>query len=726
MALALAGAVVWLAVASTTVSADLAGIAPGGEGAVFGGDAGLDFLVAVLALPEGQAAAAMAVQAILAASPLVASVTAGPGAFEPVALDWLWQRRFAVAPPPPERFVPAAMAERLLEARAALATAEGAALGDRMLRDPTGAFAAAVDELRARRPAGLGPGGVWTSVDGRAALVFGRLLPEAGSGDDLVALAQAARAAAADHGARALVAGPRLIGAEIGRGVEQRSLTAAGIAVILLLLWLTWSLRSGLALVSAFAPVAAGLAAGALAVQLVFGHVHVIALGFGGALTGLAIDYPLHLTTHGREGAARVRRAVAIGAVTTAVAFLALLGSGVPALQQTGLFVAAGILVAAGLALASPPVGAAAVRTFAMERLSWHLPRRRLVEAALALVGVAAMLGAPVGAPRAVATPPPAVTEMLAEMNELVPAPSARWSVVSRGATEAEVLARQRLALPALESAVEAEELGRFEAMADIVRPAPAELPPPAEFGDAAQTALAMVGLDPGFAPRLQADYAEALAAALERPDLGPLAQLAPLPQRQGQGWSLSVRLYDVKDAGALAARLEAGGGARLVDNTAETMGRLAALSGAALHWLVVGAAGAAAVLLLLLRPRRSALGVALTVAGALGATVCVLRLAGVEFDVFRIVALTLVVGIGVDYGVLVQPSRGSAERARALRSVGLCATSTAIPFAVMAASPEPILSEIGATVLVGLGAMAILTFARSHSEPAENLVRDC
>ena len=118
--------------------------------------------------------------------------------------------------------------------------------------------------------------------------------------------------------------------------------------------------------------VAVGAVAGAAALRIVYGECSGIAVGIGAALSGISVDYVIHLHAARRCGERRaqaVRRvfaavapSVVIGAVTSAAGFLVLLASDVPAHGQLGVAAGAGIGAALLFALLPGPLLAAAGR----------------------------------------------------------------------------------------------------------------------------------------------------------------------------------------------------------------------------------------------------------------------------------------------------------------------------------------------------------------------------
>src|SRR4029079_16594930 len=67
-------------------------------------------------------------------------------------------------------------------------------------------------------------------------------------------------------------------------------------ALVALLLW--WRFRSALVLAAIAVPVVVSVAAAALVVQLGYGALHGVALGFGITMLGVSLDYPVLMIGH--------------------------------------------------------------------------------------------------------------------------------------------------------------------------------------------------------------------------------------------------------------------------------------------------------------------------------------------------------------------------------------------------------------------------------------------
>jgi predicted exporter len=674
---------------------------------------------------DQRTALASRIAAALAAHPLVDRVTTAPAAPSAEFLDWVWRHRLVLAPPPPAAFTPDRLVAEMRLARAALVSASDGALADRYLRDPTGSFRRIV--LALKRASGKNlpvHGGIFQARDDSAALMFIELTDTPFDVTAQTAFDADLTRQVHAGGAEALLIGPRSISAEISTGIATRTTLAAAIAGALLLLWLVCVLGPPTAILICLLPPAIGFGVAALVVQAGFGSVHVLALGFGGALLGLALDYPLHLLAHRAEPeqGRRARRYVAIGAATTAIAFLALLGSGIPAIGQVGLFVASGLGVAAVCAFwLVAGDRAAQLRSFAPVKRPLVVPRKRQVLAVFALICAVVLWQLPHQEPRRLTDLAPRIVDQIKRLGTMVDLPSGRYRIDVTGRTLAEILARQSRLAATLQAAKEAGIVARAEMLGSFLpeRPAAPASPSPEALSGTLAGLVAEAGLDPGFLAEITAAY----RAARDVPDIGPdaLAQferLAAIPgliRAEGDRLRASVRLWDVAAPERLAEAVAGLGDDDIafLDQEQSIASGFEALAARVSLWLLIGAA--AGVLFLFLAIRRPA-DVAEIAVGCLAAALLTALLAGIPtggVGVFHIVALTLVIGIGIDYGIFLTLSESDEQYENALRSVLLCAATTLIAFLTMVFSGVSVLEEIGATVSIGVTAMVGVNLVR-------------
>ncbi len=85
---------------------------------------------------------------------------------------------------------------------------------------------------------------------------------------------------------------------------------------------------------------------------LIFGELHGIVLAFGITMLGVSLDYPLHLFSHLQKHEAatstlkRIWPTLRLGAMTSVLAYVALIGTGFSGLTQLAIFAATGLIVA--------------------------------------------------------------------------------------------------------------------------------------------------------------------------------------------------------------------------------------------------------------------------------------------------------------------------------------------------------------------------------------------
>jgi len=119
---------------------------------------------------------------------------------------------------------------------------------------------------------------------------------------------------------------------------------------VVLIFWLLFRSLRALAWVSLI--VAASYAVGTLATSLAFGTVHSLTLALGSSLTGVSIDYPMHVLAHtaqfrGEQVDGVLRRvwpSLFVGALTTVLGYVALGYTGFPGFAQIAVFSSAAII----------------------------------------------------------------------------------------------------------------------------------------------------------------------------------------------------------------------------------------------------------------------------------------------------------------------------------------------------------------------------------------------
>ena len=89
-------------------------------------------------------------------------------------------------------------------------------------------------------------------------------------------------------------------------------------------------------------------------------------------------------------------------------------------------------------------------------------------------------------------------------------------------------------------------------------------------------------------------------------------------------------------------------------------------------------------------------------------ATLALLGLAGQSLQLFHVLALMLLLGVGVDYGIFFKDHPGRSDPVGWL-AVGLSALSTLLSFGLLSLSRTPALQAFGLTMLIGTVAVCLI-----------------
>ena len=377
-------------------------------------------------------AASQRLGARLRETPHFASVDNGDTAPWQQAGRFVFAHRYALSPAvDAKRFEVEGLRTAIDETLALLGTPAGTLIKPILLRDPTGETVRIVEAMTPAQ-APKSEDGVWVSRTApRAVLVVTTKADGADLDGQQGALnsirnafvEQAQRPGAnveAEAGLRLELSGAGSFGVAARESIrsEVERLAIWGGAIMVVLLWLAFaSLR---ALAVAMLPVATGVLAGIAAVQLGFGQVHGMTLGFGTTLIGEAVDYAIYYLIQARaaDGAASAGDAdsharrwlreswptVRLGLFTSLIGFAALVFAGFPGLAQLGVFSVAGLLAAAATTRYVFPVIAPAGAPGAglreqlgrlMRAAAATLPRLRLVVVVLAVAATLALVVLP-------------------------------------------------------------------------------------------------------------------------------------------------------------------------------------------------------------------------------------------------------------------------------------------------------------------------------------------
>jgi predicted exporter len=178
------------------------------------------------------------------------------------------------------------------------------------------------------------------------------------------------------------------------------------------------------------------------------------------------------------------------------------------------------------------------------------------------------------------------------------------------------------------------------------------------------------------------------------------------LSQRQGR-WFAMMPLRRVSDANRLEAALGNYDGSQVVllDMKRELDALYHGYRLRALGYALLGAAAIAVLLVLMLRSVQRTWDVLAPLAAAVLVTSALLVAGGVRLNIFHLVALLLVVGVGSNYTLFFERgSPGAGDAPRIATSVLFCNLCTVAGFGILGFASTPVLSAIGSTVAIGAG----------------------
>lgn len=547
------------------------------------------------------------------------------------------------------------------------------------------------------------------------------------------------------HGfADARLYGSGVYSVDLQSRTQREAKLFSSLATIALAILLYWHFRRPAAVVGAGAPMLVGAAAGLLLVSLLYERVHGIALAFGFTLLGVAVDYPLHALSH-RSNPNAVWPTLRLGVASTLIAYSVFLAGGAPGLQQLGAFALAGI-AAAALATAWLTSGNAnplpASKAAQPQPVAGMTLRHGLWIAVAAGATVPLIVRGPfVDDLDALAPVPRETLAEDAELRRQMGANDLRYLAASRGKDLESALRFTEAVAAHLDEAVLAGELEHHRSISPLLPSrsrqrkrmdearrfladggvhggafarAAAELPFAADAFQPFHDDIGDAGRDIGWLTLgdLQAD-----------PELASLAGLHLV--ETDAGWTSLTFLAGIADFDAVAKRLDDLGdldglaSVRLVD-LAEASGtlvvdlrrRVAALLAAALL-----AAGVA--LCLLTRDYRRSVWLLGNVAASLATAACLGAWLRGGLSPFDLMALALVAGLGLDYGLFrSRTPRDTADAAETERAVTICALSSFVVFALLSFSGIPVLAGIGQTVAGGVFASYALTRFGRYPKP--------
>jgi len=580
--------------------------------------------------------------------------------------------------------------------------------------------------------------GIWLSKDGRRALLTAETRAP---GFDLAAqqevqkqvrnaFEQTLRESDRFGALQLVMTGPAIFAVEARNAVRRETAWLSLTAVFLVVLFLYLNYRSVLFIALALMPLLSGMIMGAALVILVVGYIHGITLAFGATLIGVAVDYPIHLFSHLRQGVsprltlAEIWPTMSLGVTTTAIGYFGLLFSGFPGLSELGLFAVVGLTTAALVTRWILPEMIPSTLQLRqsyprLTRLVDRSTRYRLVVPLI--LGIAALF---LGFSeknfweRDIANLiplPKKQREIDRSLREEFTAPEGRTMVVVAGPTPEAVLQSIERLEPLLDQLLMDGMVSGYDAATRYLPSHRSQEAVQSQLPDEStltrNVARAVEGLpfkEGVFEPFIRGAARAKHQAPLAIEDFKDSAlglKFRSLLFQRGAEWFGVIPVRGVSDLSGVGRVLTGSDepGVFYLNLKQESNRIVSEYSGEA---LVISGWAILAICLVLfwkLREIWFLSRVVLPIVAAVLAVTALLHALGEPFSVFHLAAMLLVMGIGLDYSLFFNRERETvAEREATTHAIATCVVTTALVFGTLAVSQMPVLRSIGVTVTLG------------------------
>ena len=620
--------------------------------------------------------------------------------------------------------------------------------------DPTGALQRIIDTMQ---PPGTNlrrRDGAWISADESQSFLLAESVAD---GTDLEAQEQIATSITAAFaeangggGADLLVSGPPAFAVATKERIQREALTLSlgSTAILVAILLLAFGSASRVLLISI--PLAGAVLIATAVTTLIWGSIHGISLAFGATLVGVSLDYPVHLVSHTRPGEAlaesvsRVWPTLRLGVLTTLLGFAAMLTTDFPGIQQLAVFSISGLLSAALLTryLLAPLVagrtqgtprlqGAADSVANGLAMVSW-LPAAVVVAAlALAWRDPTALLSSRIDALSPV---PPDLVAQDRALRAAMGLGDPGYVLLVQGDTVDAMLQRQEALRPTLRQTIINESLRGYDMAALVLPSATLQLIRRDELPDdetlRTSIEVARQGLPfraDAFRPFTDGVAATRALGVLDQSALaGTLlgARLDGLVRREDDGVVGLVTLTGLTEPEEFNKTLEdqTSEGVLFIDIQSSTSALVNAYRNDILLRSALVLILIAGILAVALRDWNRWFRVVVPVLGSVLTAAALPGLLGQSLNVFHLVSLLLVAGIGLDYALFFSRFPADALDFVATRhSLIVCALSTTAVFLMLSLSAVPVLSSIGVTVATGaVSAFLLSAFMNRSNEYAK------
>lgn len=531
---------------------------------------------------------------------------------------------------------------------------------------------------------------------------------------------------------RMIMTGAGAFSVEIGGRTEAEgrmigTFDTIGLILLLLIAYRSWKIP-----VLGVLPLATAGLAGLSMVALLFDSVHGITIAFGFTLIGVVQDYPIHLFSHQRPGISPVQNAkhlwpaLSTGVMSTCIAYLTFLFSGVDGLRQLAVFTITALAMAAlTTRFILPYLLGDTTRDYAdvsLLQVIWkkiqRLPHIRYGWwAVLAVLCIGSLIMTHNNFWQndlSKLTPVPAdLLQQDMELRSEIGVPDVRYMLVIQAATTEEVLRKTEQLEAGLNTLVERNVISGFD-MASRYLPSvhqqkqrQQQLPQRAALD--AMLTEALQGSE--FREDAFTEFADDVQTAKSLPGL-------TLPDLVGTPLQNSVKSLLIESEGKPSGLVSLSGlenvaavhdfarqhGIQLLDMKQASESLVVEYRSRILWSLLIASLLLIAVVWFALKEIDRVVRVLLPMALTTLIILAVHRLFGVEMTLFHLIALILAAGLGLDYALFFDHAGDDyRSQLRTLHGLIVCSLMTLIVFMLLAFSSIPVLRAIGTTVTLGV-----------------------
>lgn len=530
---------------------------------------------------------------------------------------------------------------------------------------------------------------------------------------------------------RLIMSGPGVITVHINARTQREAQWIGVIDTISFILLLGFAYRSWTVPLLGILPLATAGLVGLLAVYSFSSQIHAMTLAFGFTLIGVVQDYPIHLLSHLRAGGNAVVYArelwptLATGVISTCIAYLTFMCSGVEGLRQLALFTIAGLAAAAmSTRWLLPRLMGPTRRDLARSpRLVWlwhklsYLPQPRGL---LLLLGsvcffILPFLPGPFWQNDLAQLTPMSRADLLQDfkLRSALIAPDVRYVIALSARSEQLALEKSESLRPILDQALKDGIITNYDYAARYLPTRQRQLQRQHALPDPllVKRWLHEATVETPLREEIFASFISDLTTARHAATVGieqiqgtALASLVNgLMLSQPQGSTALFTLTNVRYPDLLARRLSHSG-ARMVDLKGASESLVALMR----HRIMIALTLASGVLIVVVAiALRQPVRLARVIMPMVISTIMIVfieRLCGVQLSLFHVISLILAACLGLDYALFFDHAGDDhGQQLRTLHALLICGATTFFVFLLLAFSAIPVLRAIGTTVALGV-----------------------